>query len=182
MIAFEGYPFRKSSVIPKRGDPALKATHIYTFTTRKKTRYIVNVDEYKLDVYIVKFFVKSHSSSKSRYSLLTNERDARKIIYTCVEIGNSIYSNNNIASFGFVGSPISEEKRRENKLFNTKRFRVYKYFALFFFSPDNFEHTTNMNYSSYLLVNKKNIASNPSLKKDIISMFEDNYDMDSLMC
>lgn len=178
-----GYPFRKGGMIKKKKDSAHISTHIYTFTTKKKTKYIVNVDEYQYSVFIVKFFVKTHISSRSRFSHLTNERDARKIIYTCVEIGKSIYESNNTASFGFVGFPIPEEKLRlNNKLFNTKRFRVYTKYAYFFFSPDSFEHSTNSDYSSHLLVNKNNLLLKPNLKNEIISMFENNYDMDSILC
>ena len=182
MRTIVGYPIHKanSPKNTKKGD-ALLCLHIYTFKNRKGTIYIVNVEQYLYDVYIIKFHTKADRSRKEKYNLLTNQKDARRIIYTCIEIGLQIYVTNPNASFGFVGSPIPKELKRESQLKNTKRFRVYSKFAKFFFSPDNFLHTNNPDFSLYLLLNKKHLESNNTLHEKIMEMFEQHFDLSDLL-
>jgi len=89
-----GYTYQCKGV-GQKNDRCLLKEHIYTFTTSKRAHYIVNVEEYRFDVYVVKFHLKSHSNSKWKYNLLTSQHDARRIIYTCVDIGQEIFSRNN---------------------------------------------------------------------------------------
>lgn len=175
-----GYQVHRANSLKSKDGEASIAIHIYTFKNRKNTLYIVNVEEFLHHVFVLKFHTKSLRNSKNKYNILTNEKDARRVIYTCIEIGNSIYKNNEKASFGFIGSPIPKEKERENELFKTKRFIVYRKFAAFFFSPDNFIHSENQDLSSYLLFNKKHLEEKSSLKDDVISMFKNHFDTNSL--
>jgi len=154
---------------------------MFVFKNRKNTTYIVNVEEYQHHVFIVKFHTKQKSYSKDKYNKLTNEKDARKIIYTCIDIGLDVYKKYPLASFGFIGSPLPKEMERDNELDNTKRFKVYRKFAAFFFSPDNFDHSTNSGFSSYLLYNKKHLDQRPTLREDVMSMFDNHFDMDELL-
>lgn len=174
------YPFQKKHCIQSKDDAKI-AIHIFVFKNIKKTVYIVNVEQYRHEVFIVKFHTKAMRNAKDKYNRLTNEKDARKIIYTCINIGLSLYTKFPLASFGFIGSPLLEEKKRENELLNTKRFRVYRKFAAFFFSPDNFDHSTNTDLSSYILYNKSHLSINTTLKEDVMSMFENYYDTNDLV-
>ena len=180
MFGIQSYSFRKANSIKQKDNPVLKTIHIYTFKNRFKTVYIVNVEEYKHEMFILKFHTKAHKSSINKYNLLTKEGDARRIIFTCIKIAQQIHLVNERASFGFIGSPLMAEKRRKNRLSNTKRFRVYKKFAAFFFSPDSFVHSVDADHSSYLLFNRNQIRLNPDLNKDVVSMFENYFDLTEL--
>jgi hypothetical protein len=184
MNIIESYAYRKANSITQN-EKSIKYIHIYTFKNRKNTQYIVNVEEYDFDVFVIKFHTKSNRQSKNRYCLLTHEKDARRIIFTCIKIGQDIYSKNKNASFGFIGAPLIKEIKEREKdavLNNTKRFKVYRKFATFFFSPDNFIHSENVLYSSYLLVNKESATSNPKIEDDIMGMFESHFDTNDLFC
>jgi len=174
------YPYRKANSIIKKDGGILKAIHIYTFKNRKNTVYIVNIEEYINDIFIIKYHTKAHRLSKKRYNLLTNEKDARRVIFSCIQIGKDILGQNKIASFGFIGSPLDNEFERKSKYYKTKRFNVYQKFAVFFFSPDNFEHRPNENFSSYLLLNKKKIANNNNYHNEVIEMFAGYYNLQEL--
>lgn len=138
--------------------------------------YVVNVEEYINSVFVLKFHTKKTGNSKKKYMFLTNKFDARKIIFTCIQIGLEIFKQNEYASFGFLGSPtIKELKQKDKKLFNNKRFKVYSKFAKFFFSPDTFEHVTNRDVSSYLLLNKKQFEQIEDFKNKTIEHFQELY-------
>lgn len=175
------YPYRKANTIIQKDGGILKSIHIYTFKNRKNTVYIVNIEEYENDIFILKFHTKQHRLSKKRYNLLTHEKDARRVIYSCIQIGREILSINTLASFGFIGAPIPIEcERGKNKYHRTKRFKVYQKFATFFFSPDNFEHRPNEQFSSYLLLNRKKLESHLNYDAQIIQMFADYYELQEL--
>lgn len=180
-MSLSGYNYKIGhKVYPSKSDPCLIVTHKYKFVTSRNTLYHVNVEQYKNDIYIVKFFPKKYKGSDNKYFILTYEYDARKIIYTCITIALDIYGNDSNASFGFIGAPTLKEKEREKILEETKRFKAYRYFATFFFNPLHFTHITNKNYSTYLLLNNKKTAMNPNYQKKVIDMFEKYYDFDEL--
>lgn len=170
-----GYPFRKASCAKGHNNTYIRL-HIYTFKSKHNIKYIVNVEEYEHSVYILKFHTKNASYSAKKYTMLTNKYDSRKIISTCINIGLEIYKENKLASFGFIGSPTIKEIKRNKKLENTKRFKVYSNFATFFFSPDNFNHLTNKSFSSYLLINKNKLNDISDFSSIIISMFTEIYE------
>lgn len=169
----QGYKYHKCGTVRDCTEP-LKIIHQYTFLTEKKHQYIVNVEQYVYDMFVVKFYLKSHSDSKKKYNHLTGYGNARKIIYTCIQIGFEIFNRNPKASFGFLGSP-TEEEMQTTKLCKTKRFQTYNYYAKFFFSPDNFEHSNDESKSSYIMLNKARKKEDPKLLVKIIKMFEDHY-------
>lgn len=169
------YEYRKATCIKGSHDTYLQ-NHIYSFKTSKKKSYIVNVEEYLHDVFILKFHTKATTWSKKKYTLLTNDHEARKIIFTCIQIGLEIYNSKPTASFGFIGAPTKNEIKRKHILEKTKRFRVYRKFATFFFSPNNFLHSANERYSSYLLINRQKINHDPDITNKIIDHFTELYD------
>ncbi|MDI1233297.1 MAG: hypothetical protein PSX81_03330 [bacterium] len=160
---------------PYHPSDILKFTHIYIFHNKNNWKYVVNVEEYKHDVFIMKFFKQNHADSKFRYSILTNEYDARKIIQTCVNIGLHVLQQFPKASFGFLGMPTMKELKREDKIFNTKRYRVYEKYATFFFKEENFEHNFDINTSAYFMLNKKQLEDNKHIKKTILQMFTNHF-------
>jgi len=181
MNAREGFKIHSSGV-DKYCDPPIIEVHHYSFKTHlsKKDSYMVRVERFPFDLYIVKFFKRNHERRKDKYNVLTNEGIALKIIYTCVRVALDIHRKNPNASFGFVGSPT--EKEKENKtLYRTKRFRVYEKFASFFFSPENYEHAAVYEKSGYLILNRRKLLEEANMKESIINMFETTYDIDSLL-
>lgn len=182
-MSLSGYQFNYHGT-GRKNDCSLKKEHIYSFRTRYKIEYIVNVEEYHFDMYVVKFFQKTHSNSKNKYNLLINKRlpcfnDARRVIYTCVEIGKHIYALNPQASFGFMGNQTLKERELQITE-NTKRFRVYKYFANFYFSPESFQHIMYPAKSIFILLNQKHLNSNRKLFNDITKMFSGMYNIENL--
>jgi len=162
------YKFRYiNSRTPNKNDFFIKE-HKLTFSCRKNQQYIVNVEEYKYDVYIIKFHLKAHSDSNNKYSLLTNLNNATKVISTCIKIMLSFYEKNQIASFGFIGANLLTES-----ISNTKRFRIYKKIMENLFSPVRFHHYNIPSKSAYLLLNKSN--SEPKLLNKIEQMFNHFY-------
>jgi hypothetical protein len=183
MLGSHGFNFQYRTKRPSyHKSDILIYTHIYVFHTPransrgKGDKYVVNIEEYKNNVFIMKFFKQKHSDSNKRYSILTNEFIARKIIMTCVNIGIEMLQKNNLASFGFLGMPTLEEiKRPTNKTLNTKRYRVYQKFASFFFKEENFEHNYDVKTSAYFMLNRNSIRENKNIKHEILNMFNNHY-------
>ncbi len=144
--------------------------HKLIFSSKSNQKYIVNVEEYKLHTYVIKFHLKSHSDSDNKYKLLTNQYDAVKILSTCVNIMLYFYKKDNLASFGFIGANLLDEDEA-----NTKRFQVYKRIMENLFSPLYFHHYNIPEKSIYLLLNKANLELNTNLLDDIEQMFKNYY-------
>ena len=150
-----------------KGD--LLFSHKFRFKTRHKLTYIVDVEEYRYEVFVLKFFIQSHKYSAKKYSLLSGKNDAFKVLSTCVMIIHHVFNQiNNNASFGFIGTQLKDESQN-----NTKRFRVYQKIAKKYFSPETFDHNFNMENSSYLLLNRN--SSHPDLKSKAEEMFNRAY-------
>jgi hypothetical protein len=126
---------------------------IYTFDTGK-CRYIVEVEHYDHNFYIVKYYPKKCKNYKYRFNILTSEYIAPRIIATCLRIIESITKKDPAANFGFVGSPtvMPEMNWREGQA-NTKRFRLYKYAFESYFGHEMFTHYMNVVSSVYLIIN-----------------------------
>jgi len=160
------------SIISSDGIP-LK-THRYSFKTSKKLRFLVDVEEYDFQVFIVKFYLKSHLYSDKRFNLLTNDFDTPRKLGTCLQIMLSIYKKNPLASFGFIGAPIIDDKRNINEEENnTKRYRIYSTMVKSLFSDVHFTHSYNQRKSAYTLINKDNLE--PELFTKVQKMFVDYY-------
>lgn len=146
----------------------LKRTNIYRFKSKKTNHtYIVNVEIYSYEVYVIKFFLKNHRNSEHKYSLLTGHNEPRRIVNTCINIMLDIYDKFNTASFGFIGAPTF---LIETCTCNTKRYTFYSNIVATYFSKENFKHFASDSISGYLLLNKKNTDHEMTLEK-IKNMF-----------
>lgn len=146
---------------------------LYHFkSTKSHLQYIVRVERYKYDIYAVKFYLKNHTDSKNKYSILTNTGEPRRIINTCINIMLSIYEKNIKASFGFIGAQGIGEK----STYCTKRYHFYSKIIATYFSDACFYHKENKEKSAYLLINNKALAANPNLIKQIETFFIEQYD------
>lgn len=109
------YDFRCVSK-QSNGSGDLLETYLYSFKSPKThMRYIAEVEHYNLDLYAIKFYLKSHQNSKDKFTVLTNLHEARPVIYTCIAILIDIFHQNNKASFAFIGSPSPKEIEREKR-------------------------------------------------------------------
>ncbi len=140
----------------------------FTFVAKNNQRYIVNVEQYKYNLYIIKFYLKAHSDSPNKFALLTGFNDAVKVINTCLEIMIYLYKLDKTASFGFIGANLLGEDKA-----NTKRFRIYNKIMQNLFSPLKFNHYNYPEKSAYLLLNKSNTIA--ALLSKIERMFAEFY-------
>lgn len=149
----------------------LKSKKLYTFKSTKSNQwYWVWVECYDYNVYAIKFHLKSMRHCKSKYSILTNNHEPRRIVMTCINIMLEIYHADDHASFGFIGSNNPDED-----IDNTKRFRFYKRIMATYFSEKYFIHQENISKSAYLMINRVELANNPNLKEDIEKAFVQQY-------
>lgn len=145
---------------------------LYRFkSTKSNLVYIVRVEEYKYNIYAVKFYQKSHALSKDKYRMMTHTNEPRRIINTCINIMLSIYQADKRASFGFIGANSFNEG-----ISCTKRYRVYSRIIATYFSDEYFYHKENVEKSAYMLVNNIALKENPSLVEQIESFFIDQYE------
>lgn len=144
---------------------------LYRFRSEKSnTQYIVCVEQYKYNVFILKFYPKNWRFSKRKYNLLTNTHEPRRIIGTCINIALSVLDEYPDASFGFIGANRENEDTCE-----TKRYKVYSTIVATYFSEECFYHKESKEKSAYLLINNIAIEQNPSLVKEIETFFNKRY-------
>ncbi len=166
----EGYPYRFVMNEPSHEDYLL-CTSIYTFrSTKSNLVYLVRVEHYKMDIYIIKFYLKSNQNSPYKYNLLSNTFEPRRIINTCIHILLEIYQKDPNASFGFIGANRLGESEE-----NTKRYRVYKKMVTTYFTDIHFHHHYNVDKSAYILINKNKLKETPTLIREIEQFFIDIY-------
>ena len=144
---------------------------LYKFkSTKSNTWYIVCVEQYKYNVFILKFYPKNWRFSKRKYNLLTNTHEPRRIIGTCINIALSVLDEYPDASFGFIGANRENEDTCE-----TKRYKVYSTIVATCFSEECFYHKESKERSAYLLINNIAIKNNPLLIREIETFFNKQY-------
>lgn len=141
----------------------------FRFKTQNGNVYIIDVENYKNNIYIIKYYLKNHRLSEYKYSFRTNENVANRIFGTCLNVASEILNKDCKASFGYVGANDIDEKKE-----NTKRYRVYKRISERFFSPKNFTHYQNDKNSLYLMLNNSNSDLEIST---ILKLLATNYEI-----
>lgn len=144
------YRFEKIGTKPPSSE-YIKLVDLYRFKTEKRS-YICEVELYSCDVFIIKFYDRADKNNPHKYSKLTGDGNASKIIKTCLDILASIYKNNTRSSFGFIGANMETES-----LSFTKRYKVYSKVSSNLFGRNTFEHVYSDKHSAYLFANKCNI-------------------------
>jgi len=169
-LPYKGYSYRKATINNKPIEQVpIVRRYIYTFTDRFNQKYIVNIEQYDLEVYIVKFHLKKDTDNKKKYQVLTGKGDVGRVLATCIKILlEEILYKNASASFGFIG--INSEGEGKS---NTKRFVLYQKIVSAYFSEKAFEHVFNENKSAYALLNRKNKIS--GLRQKVEAMFKKYY-------
>lgn len=160
-----GYPFTFLMNDYSESDEDLLYTSIYHFKSERTHRtYIVRVERYNRHFYCLKFFDKSMINSKNRYSLRTNTYEPRTIFYTLYRLTTSILSQDNLASFFFIGAEDEKDELGQS----TRRYRVYKTFVLSTVSDKLFNHYRVNELSLYILANKSNHEINSNVIDQLI--------------
>lgn len=157
--------------------------YIFTFvSSRKKLRFVIEIDEFEHNFYAIKFYPKHLKKSVDRYNLITNNGDVIRILLSCASSIPIILEKNKLASFGFVGSRIKSKKNKSfsESFYQNKRYRIYSTLIQEVIGNKYFDHFEFNNLSAYLLLNKAN--TNPKrLKKTILNMIQYEFEfMDNL--
>ena len=170
----DAYPFRfVMNEVEKYANGKNISLKLCSFkSTKSNLAYIVRIELYAHNVYTVKFYPKCFSNSPNRYRLVTNTFEPRRIINTCINIMLSIYNDDDMASFGFIGANGLDEE----STYCTKRYRVYSTLMATYFSEEVFEHFMLVSKSAYLLIRKSELAVHPDLLHDLNAGFKRLYD------
>jgi len=150
----EEYKFIQYYKNPQLVEGFYVKTHLFKFKAKNKL-YIVHLDEFDSNIFILKFYLKSHSQSEDKFKLLTNERVPRKIVNTCISICLDVFKKNDKATFGFVGEQTLNEKEQQKKV-KTKRYTFYMTLVLSYITDNEFLHYNDDDNSTYALISKKN--------------------------
>lgn len=177
-MSYNPSPYSFVKVCTNSIDSIHLKTHIYRFTsTKSNLTYLVDVEHYIDDIFVLKFYLRDQKNWKVKYNLLTNTNEARLIIFTCIDIMVDIFQQNTNASFGFQGARTFDRKTKkyiEHSQAKTKRFNIYRRIVANALSEDYFEHYSYEKESIYLLLNKANKCTT-SYRKKIESTFRDLY-------
>lgn len=148
----DGYPFIFLMKDYQEANKDMLCCLQYRFkSTKTNHTYLVRVEQYRDNVYCLKFYDKSVSDSKNRYSLRTNTFEARTILYTIYRIMLDVYKKDLDASFFFIGA----EDERDELGQATRRYRVYRQFVSTLVSNKIFAHFRSNELSLYMLINRK---------------------------
>lgn len=151
---------------------------LYTFKCEFNHIYIIEIEKFESNIYIIQFYLKSHSDSDERNSLIIAEDSKGKrngatnfliVLNTIQDLIFSYLSRNDKASFGFVGAKsinfnkesilntkVLEIENEDGTTVNRQRFRIYVNYVSRYFSQKFFKHLEMKSISCYLLLNKKN--------------------------
>jgi hypothetical protein len=170
------------SANPKSGKSYQKL-HIYTFRT-PKYKYIVHIEEYEYDYYLISFFPKLNKDFYAKqsilgamgrehydeYSYLTKEKIPLQIITLLISEMKEILKEKPYASFGYFGAP-NVKTGEDEDLFNTKRVRIYNN-IIYNELSNTHKVVSDPTFSGSLILNKEVLEEYPSYE---------NYCMDILV-
>ncbi len=170
------YSYRSCGNRQANPDDLFLKDHLFSFNCRHNHQYIVHVEEYDFQLFILKFHLKNHSDSPKKYQIESKLFDMPRVLKTCLNITiDEFYKKNQKASFGFVGAYSDGESPE-----NTKRFRVYQKIMGNLFSPLAFEHHKYLKNSAYLLINKLAKQHEPQLLNGIENLFGQVYHFENI--
>lgn len=166
------YQFRKASVNRELVKPHVTSLTTYVFhldDMKRKVIYIVEIEEYDFDLHVIKYYPKSLKNHKLKFNLLTKQAKAGRIIATCLHIILDFIKRKPRANIGFIGARITDLHGNFSEGVRlTKRFRIYSQVFQDFFGTTTYEHLSDINTSTYLLVNKRHDV--PAVAKGIQEM------------
>jgi hypothetical protein len=175
------YNWRYAQNLPTKDDGGnFVGGKIFTFITPERTemvdgepktysgfKYIVEIEEYKYDFFIISFYPKLqpgfHSRQsklasmgleyKDKYSYRTNEKITLKILSIMISEIERILSERPNSSFAYFGAP-DRKTGADEDMENTKRVRVYNN-ALGEHFKSSHELQSEEKFSGSILINRK---------------------------
>lgn len=139
-------------------NPALHIkTDLYKIDT-PKGKYMVHLEEYVRDTYIIKFYPVRFKKYPNKFQLLTRDNVMQGVVSASLQIFIQQLQQRPNASLGFIASasiigPVREEQP------NNQRFRIYKQVMENLFGTMTFTHFSDETNSAYLMVNRANNIS-----------------------
>jgi len=176
---FDGaYPYSGLGISSNITKQHLLKTYKFFFNTEEGVRYIINVEHYNNNIFILKFHPRKLKSNKYKYNIVTNTGHFSKIVRTNINVLIDFYKKYPNSHFGFIGAMTycQIKKCYTESQSITSRFKLYKYAVENLINPDDFEHHFDEENNTYLLINLK--CNNIDYIKDVSKiMFEDymNY-------
>jgi hypothetical protein len=158
-----------------KSDSKYKSLRVYTFHT-PKYKYIVHIEEYEYDYFLISFFPKLNTDFYVRqqrladrgqkfhdkYSYQTKENIPFKIFSLLVSEIKNILKDHPYASVGYFGAP-DYKLGEETDLFNTKRVRIYNQLL-----SDEFNQThtvkSELEFSGGIVLNREVLNEYPNLE------------------
>jgi hypothetical protein len=174
-----------------KGGAKYKSVRIYTFTTPKKFKesagfkYIVAIEEYDYDYFIISFkpklnkdfYVKQYrlqstgSKYYDAYSFLTKENIPLQILSLMISEMKEILKSKPYSSFGYFGAADVKTGNDDLDMFNTKRVRVYNQLL-----SDEFKQThkivSDKRFSGSVLLNREVLDEYPDFEQYCIDILE----------
>lgn len=179
MCRYSFYPYkliRKDYNISDSDEIRCRNTYGFCSSLTKK-KYKVLIDELDGPLLVIKFYLKNDAADKKKYNKLSNLREPRNIVYTCISIIQEEFLKKNSAySVGFIGSNCVNED-----FANTKRFRFYKKMIASLVSPDSYCHYEEENRSAYVLIPKDVDDNNPGLIDQFTKMYR-RHSFSEIIC
>ncbi len=164
--SFEHFDFIQLMNLPSGDHQGVVRIIRYRFRSDSSFYYVDLYQFEKIegtDVFGIKFFPKSWRDHPDKYKVVLNKKwtiKPRKIIFTILAICVDHYKKYPNASFAFFG-----ERRQDECIKSTKRFRVYSIFASFFISNYSFFQYWDESTSTYMLLNKGSEMSDEFLNR-----------------
>lgn len=98
-MAYNGYPFSQFNVDYFDKQNPLREI-FYKFKTPKRV-YLVRIEEYKNNIFVIKFHQMCDSHNKHKYSMIFNDGDAFKVFRTIISIFLEIHKKIPLSFFWF---------------------------------------------------------------------------------
>jgi len=175
------FTYHPSGVNQPTPDDLFQKDHLYSFNCPHNHQYIVHIEEYEHQLFMLKFHLKSHSNSKYKYQLATNIDDLSRvtgIIRTCLNIiQHEFLGQDENASFGFIGAS-SRNKLNDNKRSNTQRFRIYALLMKRIIPITHYQHYPFEAHSAYLMLSNMALTKNKQLLPYIKRLFHQIFEPD----
>jgi hypothetical protein len=134
------------------------ALHIKTYLYKIDTpagKYMVHLEEYVRDTYIIKFYPIRFKKYPNKFQLLSRDNVMQGVVSTSLLIFIQQLVRRPNASLGFIASASIIGSTKEDQS-NNQRFRIYKQVMENLFGTATFAHFSDMANSAYLMVNKAN--------------------------
>ena len=104
----------------------LRITDIWRFKSTKSNKiYYIEMEHFSDNLIAVKFYYRGVRLSENRYSIMTNDNEPRRIVYSCFELMRRYYLKDNTISFGFVAASDIDPIKKKNRVIGVFGFIVH---------------------------------------------------------